>query len=105
MAYALGGVALLGLASTQLMCAREHVPVLAPNTAIVKTVQAKDEKSCEQTADNGGSRPNCLKRFWNGSVCVVGNVYSGCDCYEGQKNACPSPKKCKVLAADKCKCQ
>jgi len=56
---------------------------------------------CERTPPNG-SRPNCLHRYWTGTVCVVGDRYDGDPCYEGRR--CTNGHACRVIGPDKCTC-
>lgn len=95
-------VAPLVLACTAVGChAEPAVPAgyaLVPVAAVSRINPAED---CTQPAPVG-SRPNCLHRYWTGSVCVVGDRYAGCPCYEGRR--CTNGHRCRVVAPDKCTC-
>ena len=90
----------LALACASAACA----PTVPPGYAIVPVARVSSinpHDDCELTAPNG-SRPNCLHRYWTGSVCVVGSKFDGCPCYQGRK--CTNGKTCKVVDNDKCIC-
>jgi len=93
----------LAFACTSLACAQKQA-VVPPGYALVPVAMVSKinpQNDCELTSPNG-SRPNCLHRYWTGTVCVIGDKFDGCPCYQGRK--CTNGHACKVVDNDKCIC-